>query len=137
MALQFAQRSAQAYRRTSVETARPTQLVLMLYGGAIRFLLSAREYLIAGNIEDRHINLIKAQKIVVALIGTVDTESESPLAANLIRVYEYMYRRLVQANMRAELAPIDEVIEHLRELRSAWEEADKIQSAMAGGESDI
>lgn len=131
MALPFPQRTARAYQRTRVETARPTQLLLMLYDGAVRFLTVARDKFETGDIEGRHTNLVKAERIVAELLSNLNAEGSPELVSNLARLYEYMYSRIVEANLMDSTEPIDEVITMLRELRPAWEELDRKQSLVA------
>jgi flagellar secretion chaperone FliS len=125
MALAYSQRSARAYQRATVEAARPTQLILMLYDGAIRFLTIASEKFTSGEIEARHQNIVKAENILAELLGTIDTDSGLPLATNLVLLYEYMHRKLVEANLNDTPEPLAEVIGILREIRTAWDEADR------------
>jgi flagellar protein FliS len=108
----------QKYQQSSVQTASPGQLVLMLYDGAIRFVKLG----IAG-IEERDINkanssLIRAQRIVNELMASLNTSV--PIAATLMGIYDYINRRLIEANIKKSKAPAEEVLEYLVELREAW-----------------
>lgn len=115
---------ARGYRRTQAETARPTQLILMLYDGAIRFLTVARERLAAKDVEGRHTHMIKAQRIISSLDAALDMKKGGEVAVNLHRVYLYMYQQLVEANLRDQAEPIVEVISMLRDLRESWQAID-------------
>jgi flagellar protein FliS len=108
----------QKYQQSSVQTASPGQLILMLYDGAIRFVKLG----IAG-IEERDISkannsLIRAQRIINELMASLNTSV--PLSATLMGIYEYMNRRLIEANIKKDKAPAEEVLGHLVELRDAW-----------------
>ncbi|CAG5088536.1 Flagellar protein fliS [Thermobacillus xylanilyticus] len=108
----------QKYQQSSVQTASPGQLILMLYDGAIRFVKLG----IAG-IEERDISkannsLIRAQRIINELMASLNTSL--PLSATLMGIYEYMNRRLIEANIKKDKAPAEEVLGHLVELRDAW-----------------
>jgi len=90
----------------------------MLYDGAIRFVKLG----IAG-IEERDINkanssLIRAQRIVNELMASLNTSV--PIAATLMGIYDYINRRLIEANIKKSKAPAEEVLEYLVELREAW-----------------
>lgn len=127
------QKLAQQYLRTQVESARPTQLVVMLYDGAIRFLTIAKEKMQAHEIEPKHIHILKAQKILSELLGSLDAENGGEVAANLRRLYAYMLNRTMEANVYDRTEPLDEVISMLRELRASWAELDQAQArALAG-----
>lgn len=111
------------YQKTTVETASNEKILIMLYDGAIQFLNKAKIALAEKNWEQSHNNLMGAQRIIDEFINTIDKEPNPELAQNLISLYEYFIARLVQANMKHEIAPIDEVLKFLKELKSTWEEA--------------
>ena len=71
------------------------------------------------NIEKTHELLLKTQKIIRELMYSLDLEV-GKLAINWYKLYEYIYRRLVQANFEKNLKILEEVLELLRPLREAW-----------------
>jgi flagellar protein FliS len=121
----------QAYQRARAETANPVQLVLMLYDGAIRFLSVAREKMTTEELEARHTNLLKAQRIIAELLASLDKENGGEVAANLSRLYTFMLQELVEANLHDRSEPIETVIGMLRELRGAWAEVESQQKQEA------
>ena len=126
------------YNQTRVYTASQKELLLMLYDGAIRFLRIGREGVEEKHIEKAHNNLIRAKRIILELISTVNRE-QGELADNLLSLYNFMFRRIVEANVRKEVEPIDESIGILTTLREGWTEV-KAKSAgelrgRAGGKS--
>ena len=117
---------AQSYLQQQVQTASREQLLLMLYDGAIRFLKVARKGMEAQDVEKAHQNLIRGQRIVSELMASLDVKLGGEPARNLMNLYEYLYYRLVQANLKKDVAMLDEVLEHLAQLRQTWEEAIRI-----------
>jgi flagellar secretion chaperone FliS len=113
----------QVYRQTQAQTAAPGELVVMLYQGALRFLTHAIAAIEAKNIESAHTNLIRTQAIVTELLESLDIERGGDIARQLLSVYEYMNRRLIEANLRKDVEPAREVERLLRELLPAWQEA--------------
>jgi flagellar secretion chaperone FliS len=119
---------ARTYQVQSILTASPGQLVLMLYDGALRFLAQAHVALENTDSKDLHrievihCNLRKAQNIIVELQGVLDHEVGGEVANNLDRLYDYFNRRLFEANLKKEVAPVVEVERLLQELRDAWAE---------------
>ena len=111
------------YQKTTVETASNEKILIMLYDGAIQFLNKAKIALNEKNYEQSHNNLMGAQRILEEFINTIDKEPNPSLATNLINLYEYFISRLVHANIKHEIAPIDEVLKFLKELKSTWEQA--------------
>jgi flagellar protein FliS len=121
----------QQYQESNLETASQGKLLLMLYDGAIRFLLTAQLALEQQRWQDAHIANMKAQDIVTELMLCLNMET-GDIANNLFRLYEYMNWRLVQSNVRRDITGVKEILSLLRDLREAWAEAVKIQSGSLG-----
>ena len=111
------------YLKNQIETSSPEQILVLLYDGAIKFLNQAKIGIENKDIEMTHNNLMKAQNIISELRNTLDMDIGGELASNLYALYNYFNRRLVQANIKKETDPIDEVLEHLRGLRDTWKQA--------------
>ncbi len=112
----------QQYRATRVETASPVDQVLMLYQGVTRFTQRAIMATEQGNVEDAHNSFVRAQDIVAHLIGSLNFDDGGQIARGLVALYDYAYRRLVEANSRKSVTPAAEVVRIFRELASAWQE---------------
>jgi flagellar protein FliS len=95
----------------------------MLYEGAIRFLLVAKKAHASQEVEKCHRNMLKAQHIIQEFMNTLDMEMGNEIAENLLRLYEYLNYQLIQANVKKDMTLVDEVVEHLRQLKSTWEAA--------------
>ena len=111
------------YQKSSIETASKEQLLIMLYDGAIQFLNKAKADIENKRIENAHNNLISAQNIIQEFIDSMDREVAPQLAQNLISLYEYFIRRLIHANVKKDIKPIDEVLSYLKSLKETWEKA--------------
>jgi len=111
------------YQKSSIETASREQILIMLYDGAIQFLNKAKVAMQNHEIETTHNNLIGAQNIIQEFINSMDREIAPQLAENLISLYEYFIRRLIQANIKKQVEPIDEVLTFLKSLKATWEQA--------------
>jgi flagellar protein FliS len=109
----------QQYRQTQIQTAGLRQLVLMLYEGGGRFLTEAAAAIEAGRIEQAHRALIRTQKIVEELIHSLNGET-GELAGNLLLLYEYLYERLVQANLHKDVTIIAEASNLFQQLEDTW-----------------
>ena len=123
----------QVYRQTQTHTAAPGELVLMLYRGAIRFLGAAIEAIEAQNVAEAHDKIVRAQDIVANLLETLDVERGGDVARNLSALYDFMLRRLIEANVRKDATAAREVQTLLRELLPAWEAAVRQTSATPTG----
>ncbi|NLZ38522.1 MAG: flagellar export chaperone FliS [Firmicutes bacterium] len=115
----------QQYQQNMVKTASPAKLVLMLYNGALKFLKQAQTALGEKNIEECHRNIIKVQDIITELMLNLDL-SQGTIAQNLYQLYDYMHRRLVEANLKKTREPLLEVERLLQELKDSWSEAIKL-----------
>lgn len=113
-----------AYQQTSIQTATPAQLLLMLYDGAIRFSRIGIEAIKQQKYDVANENLCKVQDIVREFMVTLD--KDSPIAAQLMPLYDYFLHRLVEANMEKKIEPVEEVLTHLQELRQTWAEAARV-----------
>ena len=112
----------QQYRATKVETAGSVDLVVMLYQGAVRFIRLGIEAMERDDPKTAHTNLVRAQDIVVELLGSLNREAGGEIATQLASVYDYCFRRLVTANVKKDPDPAREVIGILRDLGTAWQE---------------
>ncbi len=114
------------YQKNQIETATPERILIMLYDGAIQYLNIARnEMMVEGrkDIQKIHNNIVSAEKIITEFKCTLNMEIGGDVANNLYELYSYFYRRLVEANIKKDVAPIDEVLWHLKELKSTWLQA--------------
>lgn len=114
----------QQYMRNRVFSAPPEELVLMLYDGSIKFMKQAEKAINEKNIEQANNYIIKAQNIFTELKTNLNREIE--ISDNLYSLYDYMYRRLVDANMKKDVTVLHEVQDLVQELRESWAEAIKI-----------
>lgn len=112
------------YNTNKVLTASPAELTLMLYEGAIKFCNIAIVAIEKKEVEKSHINIVKVEKIIDYLRMTLDMKY--PVAQDFERVYEYLSRRLVQANIKKDAEILEEVCGHLRSMRDTWKEVMRI-----------
>jgi flagellar protein FliS len=118
---------ARTYQTQAVLTASPGQLVLMLYDAALRFLAQARAAMEDDKKDWHRLELInekikRTQSIITELRRTLNHHASAEIAANLDRLYEYYNRRLLEANIKKDVAPLIEVEGLIRELRDGWAE---------------
>ena len=112
------------YKENSIYTMSPEELTLMLYNGLIKFLLKAQEALDEKRIEGANANLIRAQDIISEFIATLDMNYE--VSGSLLMMYDYMKRRLTEANLKKDPEMVNEVMGYAKELRDTWQAAMKI-----------
>ena len=125
--------AAEAYKRQQVLTATPEALTLMLYNGALRFMTEGREAIEKKDYEEANNSLQKAQNIITEFRVTLNMEYE--ISHQLLPLYNYVYDRLVEANMKSDLAQLDEAKNIITGLRDAWAQAMKKARAEKGAAS--
>ena len=79
--------------------------------------------------EKAHVNLKKAQDIITELRVTLD--HKYPVWEDFDRVYDYIYRRLVEANMSKDIADVEDALKNIREMRDTWKEVMKAAPAVS------
>ncbi|MCS2154847.1 flagellar export chaperone FliS [Scandinavium goeteborgense] len=123
----YGAKGTQAYAKIGVESAvmsaSQQQLVTLLFDGALSALVRARLFMQDNNLEGKGLSLSKAINIIEnGLKVGLDEESGDELTQNLIALYAYMVRRLLQANLRNEVSAVEEVEALLRDIADAWKE---------------
>ena len=118
--------AAQLYQKNSVQTASPSKIILMLYDGAIKFCHMAQVAIDEKNIEKANLNIQKAQKIIVQLRVSLDTKY--PVSQEFDKVYDYIYRRLVEGNMKKDVEIIKDTLTHIHTMRDTWKEVVRLNN---------
>ena len=111
----------QTYQKNAVTTASSADLTLMLYNAALKFLHLAKTAIDNKDFSTRNTNLLKVQDITKEFMSSLDMTI--PVSENLLVMYEYMNRQLIQANIKNDKAIVEEVEGYYIELRDTWKEA--------------
>ena len=111
------------YQTTQIQTATPEKLLIMLYNGSINFLNKSKVYIEEKDFAQANTFLLKTQAIISEFMNTIEWEPNKEFAQNLYSLYEFMNYTLIQANIQKDTEKIDVVIDLLKTLKSAWEEA--------------
>lgn len=112
--------AASYYKETSVLTQDRGRLVVLLYDGAIKYLMKAIPVMEAGDDEQKGRLICKAQDIIFELNSVLDMDTGGQIAENLRNLYNFMYQRLGHANIKRNTQMVREIIELLRELNEGW-----------------
>jgi flagellar protein FliS len=122
----------QAYQNNSMNTASPGELTLMLYNGCLKFIKQAKQAIEQQDHEGKNTNLVKAQKIIQELMLTLRTDFE--VAEGMLQMYDYMHRRLVEANVKNDPEMLEEVEGYVTEFRDTWKEVIQVNRKRQHGE---
>ncbi len=121
MSILIANKQLDVYKQNSVQTATPGELTIMLYNGCLKFIKMAKIAINKENIEERNTNLLKAQNIIQELMVTLNMDI--PLSNNLMRMYDYLYHRLIEANTKNSIEILEEVEGYVVDFRDTWKQA--------------
>jgi flagellar secretion chaperone FliS len=116
----MATNAAAAYKDSKILTASPAELTLMLYEGAIKFGNLAIIAIEKKQLDKANINIIKAERIITELRTTLNFDY--PVAKDFELVYDYIYRRLLEANLKKDTEILEEALQYIREMRDTWKE---------------
>jgi flagellar protein FliS len=124
-----ANRSAAAYKRVGVETsvscADPHKLVSLLFDALLQALGGARMAMTAGDIPLKGRKIGTAVRILEeGLIAPLNLEEGGELAANLHNLYRYCVTQITLANVRKDIAGLEEVSRLIELVASGWNEID-------------
>ncbi len=111
----------ESYMEAEILSADPVKLVCLLYNGALSAIDAGRQALAAGDIRGRSQAITKAQKIVNELALSLDHKKGGALSKELVELYDYILRLLLEANTKQVEPPLVEAGSLLRTLLEAWE----------------
>ncbi len=111
-----------AYLESQVLSADPMELVRLLYRAAGDATRSASAHLAAGRIAERSRQISKAYAILLQLSASLDHARGGTVSRSLAELYDYMQRRLLEANLRQTAEPLLEVESLLATLLEGWDQ---------------
>ena len=120
----MATNAAATYQDSKILTASPAELTLMLYEGAIKFCNLALMALEKKDYEKVNLNILKAERIISEFRATLDFKY--PVAKDFDNVYDYIYRGLIDANIKKDKDILEEALGYIREMRDTWKEVMKL-----------
>lgn len=114
----------ESYQQNAVTTASPGEMTLMLYNGCLKFMNLARNAILENNIEQKNLNLQKAQNIISELMVTLNMDIE--ISKNMMSLYDFINRQLIDANLKNDVAILDEAAALVTEFRDTWKQVIQI-----------
>jgi len=125
MALSKAEQAVKQYKNLGlqgeIEAASPHRLIQMLMDGLLAKIVAARYCIGSNNIAGKGENISMAISIVGGLRASLDMDKGGDIAGNLDNLYDYMERRLLEANLRSDVMILDEIMGLVNEIKSAWD----------------
>lgn len=118
-------KGAKEYSQVSLQTevmeADPHKLIQLLLEGALTRLSMAKNHIEKKDFAAKNEKIGRAVDIICALQESLDHERGGDISVNLERLYDYMMRRLFEANSKNDADIINEVMSLLLEVKSGWE----------------
>ena len=126
------QRALSQYQKVnseaSVENASPHKLIQMLMQLCLQRIAEAKGAIQRNDVSAKGVAIGRAIKVVMALRASLNKDVESSLPHQLDSLYDYMERRLVEANLKSSVEMLDEIAQLMRTVKEGW---DRIELARA------
>jgi len=140
--MSYNSQAAAAYKETSVKTASPGSLILMLYTEGIKEInLAISKMRVpkipAKDIEAINNHIIKAQEIITELMAALDMDIGGEIAANLLSIYSYFNQQLLTANLKKDYKPLLDVSSMMQELHDVWKQIIESQPVPQNSEVSV
>jgi flagellar protein FliS len=113
-----------SYRSSAIEGASPIGLVVVLYDRLVIDIRAAAAAIRADDIERRCRELNHAAWILGQLEDWIDRSNGGELAENLSTFYSHLRAKLTQAAVTKSASLLEEQIELISQVRSAWQQRD-------------
>lgn len=114
----------QTYKNNAILTASPIMLIVMLYDGALKFMVQAEKCLETNDYMGWNNYIKRSQNILTELSNCLNMDA-GEVAQNLKTLYSYCYEQTVWANINRDPAKLHHVAHILSDLKYAWEEVNK------------
>ncbi len=114
-----------AYNQVAVQTgvndASPHRLIQMLLDAALEKIAKAKGFMVNKKIQAKGENIGLAISIIDVLRASLDMQAGGDISRNLESLYDYMSRRLTEANLKNDVVLLDEVANLLIPIKQAWD----------------
>ena len=111
----------QVNTKAAVESADPHTLVKMLIDGALERINIAKLNMSQGDIVHKGESISRAISIIDGLKISLDMKDGGEIAQNLASLYDYMQRKLLEANLHDKVENLDEVLSLINEIKAGWQ----------------
>ena len=112
-----------AYKKTSILTASKSEILIMLYEGAIHNVKKASYCIEKGDIAGKGMAIVKAHDIINELSNTLNFDVGGKIAEDLEQLYNFMTDELIKGNMNNSVESLKSVEKLLTTLLDGWKGA--------------
>ena len=108
------------YKTNQISLADQGKLIIMMYDGAIQFISQAKNKLQNKDLGGMGLYLGKAESVISELSNSLNSEEGGDISKSLERLYTFILKELLLANVRKDPAALDKIISILSKLREGW-----------------
>ena len=117
--------SLQSYRKVSLDSeitvASPHRIIQLMFAGALQRLAQARYAMEQNELVNKGVYIGKAVSIIIGLQNSLNMDAGGQIAKNLSDLYDFMLRKITEANLNNDVKAIDDVCEVLRTINEGWD----------------
>ena len=117
--------SLQSYRKVSLESeitvASPHRIIQLMFAGALQRLAQARYAMEQNELVNKGVYIGKAVSIIIGLQNSLNMDAGGQIAKNLSDLYDFMLRKITEANLNNDVKAIDDVCDILRTIKEGWD----------------
>ncbi|GGM97541.1 flagellar export chaperone FliS [Shewanella xiamenensis] len=117
--------SLQSYRKVSLDSeigvASPHRIIQLMFAGALQRLAQSRYAIEQNDLASKGIYISKAVGIITGLNSSLNMEAGGQIAKNLSDLYDFMLRKITEANLNNDVKAIDDVCDILRTIKEGWD----------------
>ena len=114
-----------AYNQVAVHTgindASPHRLIQMMLDATLEKIAKAKGFMKNQMVAEKGAHIGLAISIIDALRASLDMQRGGEISHNLEALYDYMTRRLTEANLNNDVAILDEVTSLILPIKQAWD----------------
>jgi len=114
------QNGLQHYQVNEISTSSQSQLILMMYDGALQAVDRAMVCMTKKDVAGQSKHILKAQDIINELSLALDMKQGGPVAQTLEQLYQFVLNQLIQANITSDPVYLEAIPKVLTPLREAW-----------------
>jgi len=123
------------YQDTRFSTTNKGALILLMYDGTIRFLEEAKKRMKAKDYAGKGLYIDRAYSAIIELRSSLKFDADKKLSDSLNQLYFFMSKQLSKASLDNDVKSVEVVIDLLKGLREAWEQAIKKESSTTVGKT--
>lgn len=117
--------SLKSYRKVSLESeisvASPHRIIQLMFNGALERIAQSRYAIEQGDQVAKGVYISKAVGIITGLSSSLNMDAGGEIAKNLNSLYDFMLRRISEANLNNDVQALDDVAVILRDIKEAWD----------------